>query len=89
MEEAAIDETEARNLAEAILSVARQRKLKPNPELLAWGNFAAVFLPIYLPRVIAFLARRQAMKEERRREAAAAAVSPETVARMPVTSPAN
>jgi hypothetical protein len=90
IEEAAIDDAEAESLAQAILDVAKRRKLKPNKELLAWGNFATVLLSLYVPRAIAFLARHHAMKVARQQsEANAAEVSPELVARMPVTSPAN
>src|SRR5579872_2803099 len=46
IEEGAIDEGEAENLARAILDVAKQRKLKPNKDLLAWGNFATVLLTV-------------------------------------------
>lgn len=60
MEETAIDEGEAENLARAIAGFVKQRKVKLNKDLLAWGNFATVALTIYLPRVIALLAKRRA-----------------------------
>lgn len=63
IEELAVDENEAESLARAILDVAKKRKLKPNPELLAWGNFAAVSLTLYAPRLIAFLAKRRQARD--------------------------
>lgn len=65
VEEAVIDEGEAQNFAEAILGVLKQRKVKPNPEGLAWGNFASVAFTLYGPRLIAFLARRRAERKEK------------------------
>lgn len=62
VEEGAIDEGEGENLARAILDVAKQRKRKPNKDLLAWGNFATVVLTLYLPRAIAILAKRRAAR---------------------------
>ena len=65
IEEAAVDEGEAENLARAILSITKQRKVKLNPEALAWGNFASVLLTVYLPRVIAVLAKRREAADQR------------------------
>lgn len=64
--ELAVDENEAESLARAVLDVARKRKLKLNPELLAWGNFAAVLLTLYAPRLIAFLAKRREVRDAKR-----------------------
>lgn len=64
--ELAVDENEAESLARAVLDVAKKRKLKPNPELLAWGNFAAVLLTLYAPRLIAFLAKRREVRDAKR-----------------------
>lgn len=59
IEESAIDEGEGANLARALLDVCKRRKVKPNPEALAWGNFAAVLFTIYGPRILAVLAKRK------------------------------
>ncbi|HXT74620.1 MAG TPA: hypothetical protein VN785_12275 [Candidatus Angelobacter sp.] len=65
IEEISIDEGEAENLARAVLAISKKRKVKLSPEMLAWGNFAAVVATIYGPRLIAFLARRREMNEKK------------------------
>lgn len=68
-----VDEAESLNLARALLDVASKRKLKPNPEVLAWGNLLGVVAMLYGPRLIAFLAdqqkRRAAREAEKQNEA--------------------
>lgn len=63
IDEISIDDGEAENLARAVLDISKKRKVKLSPEILAWGNFAAVVATIYGPRLIAFLARRRQMRE--------------------------
>ncbi len=64
IEEISIDEGEAENLARAVLAISKKRKVKLSPEMLAWGNFAAVVATIYGPRLIAFLARRREARDK-------------------------
>lgn len=64
VQEAEIDEGEAANLARAFLQIAKKRKIKPDPEALAWGNLAGVLFSIYSPRIVAFFARRAAERKE-------------------------
>lgn len=63
IDEISIDDGEAENLARAVLDISKKRKVKLSPEILAWGNFAAVVATIYGPRLIAFLAPRRQMRE--------------------------
>lgn len=59
IDEIAIADEEAANLASAILQVAGKRKKKIPPQALAWGNFITAGFAIYAPRAIAILAARK------------------------------
>lgn len=78
--EAAVDDGEAENLARAILDVFKQRKFKPSPELLAWGNFSMAVATVYLPRLIVFLAKRREARDAKRQEHFATASASEAPA---------
>lgn len=64
--ESAIDDGEAENLARALVDVLKHRKVKLDRETLAWGNFLSVAGAVYLPRIIAVLAKRRAAQTNSR-----------------------
>ena len=80
VEQAAIDDGESENLARAILDICKRRKVKPNPEALAWGNFAMTLLAIYTPRAIAIMAARQQARQAKKESQAATAAHSADVA---------
>jgi len=66
-EEIALDDKDAKLLAESIGNVTQHYHATVDPKTLAWLGLAGVIGAIYVPRVMALMATRKNQKDDKRR----------------------
>ena len=74
--ELAIDNAEAKLLAEAVNAVQQHYQIEASETTILWANLIGAMVAVYGPRAIAIAAKKPEKKEPPKEKAAPAAVTP-------------